>query len=142
MLTRRNFLKGLLSSVAAGALIKNGILQSEQVIAEPGPWTIDMGANTWRRPKPISSILGMPPLRGFWPMTTGAYVSNVHGASISMPLSAVANDPGAVPNVGDLVHFKLTRIEQPFLLGQVVRIDQVGNSCVISLRDPSMWGLN
>ena len=35
MLTRRNFLRGLLSSVAAGALVKNGILRPEQVIAEP-----------------------------------------------------------------------------------------------------------
>lgn len=42
MLTRRNFLKGLLSSVAAAALVKNGIVQPER-------WTIDMGANTWRQ---------------------------------------------------------------------------------------------
>lgn len=48
MQTRRTFLKGLLSSVAAGALIKNGIIRPEQVIAELRPWTIDMAAHTWR----------------------------------------------------------------------------------------------
>ncbi|GAF79090.1 unnamed protein product [marine sediment metagenome] len=54
MLTRRGFLKGLLSSVAAGALIKNGIVQPEQVLAEARPWTIDMGANTWRNSQPMT----------------------------------------------------------------------------------------
>ena len=49
MLTRRGFLKGLLSSVAAGVFIKNGIVQPEQVLAEPKRWTIDMAANTWRQ---------------------------------------------------------------------------------------------
>ena len=49
MLTRRDFLKGLLSSVAAGALVKNGVLRPEQVIAEPERRVFDMAANTWRR---------------------------------------------------------------------------------------------
>ena len=48
MLTRRGFLKGFLASVAAGALVKNGVIQPEQVIDKPEPWTIDMAANTWR----------------------------------------------------------------------------------------------
>ena len=48
MLTRRNFLRGLLSSVAAGALVKNGVLQPGQVIAEPERRVFDMAANTWR----------------------------------------------------------------------------------------------
>jgi len=60
MLTRRNFLKGLLSSVAAGALIKNGILQPEQVIAEPERRVFDMAANTWRQPgSAMGKIIGI-----------------------------------------------------------------------------------
>ena len=49
MLTRRGFLKGLLSSVAAAALVKNGIVQPEQIIAEPDRRIFDMAENTWRR---------------------------------------------------------------------------------------------
>jgi hypothetical protein len=56
MQTRRTFLKGLLASVAAGALVKNGVLQPEQVIAETRPWTIDMAANTWRRYTTLATV--------------------------------------------------------------------------------------
>ena len=41
MLTRRGFLKGFLASVAAAALVKNGVIQPERRI-------FDMAANTWR----------------------------------------------------------------------------------------------
>ena len=63
MLTRRSFLKGLLASVAVGALIKNGIMQPGQVIDEPKRRIFDMGAHTYRK-----ALLGLPGLRGYWPM--------------------------------------------------------------------------
>lgn len=47
-INRRNFLKGLLASVATGAFIKNGVAQPMQVIAEPERQVFDMAANTWR----------------------------------------------------------------------------------------------
>jgi hypothetical protein len=72
MLTRRNFLKGLLSTVATGALVKNGIVQPEQVIAEPKRRVFDMAENTWRSGNGWHFLVGrlneLPPLRGLWPM--------------------------------------------------------------------------
>lgn len=62
-LSRRSFLRGLLSSVAAAALIKNGIVQPEQVIEEPKRRVFDMGRYTYRK-----SLLKLPGLRGYWPM--------------------------------------------------------------------------
>ena len=80
MLTRRNFLKGLLSSVAAGALIRNGIVQPEQVIEEPQRRIFDMGAHTYRK-----ALLGLPGLRGYWPMDGVPFHVNCRCA-LPMPL--------------------------------------------------------
>jgi hypothetical protein len=48
MLTRRNFFKGFLASVAVGGLVKNGLIRSEQAIVRPTRRIFDMAENTWR----------------------------------------------------------------------------------------------
>jgi hypothetical protein len=85
MLSRRNFLKGLLATVATGALVKNGIVQPERVIAEPKRRVFDMAQNTWRSGNGWHFLAGrlneLPPLRGFWPIVGGdgwTYWHEVH----------------------------------------------------------------
>ena len=142
--TRRNFLKGLLSSVAAGALIKNGILQPEQVIAEPKRRVFDMGANTWRESRPISSILKwMPPLRPLWPMVGFGY----YDIAISVSAAAVIEDI-PVPRVGDLVRATFTIGRQNVVLGRVSRVSEVEGVAWVKLQSPGaapmrpIWTLN
>jgi len=48
--TRRQFLRNLLATVATGVLVKGGVVQPEQVIAEPKRRVFDMAENTWRQP--------------------------------------------------------------------------------------------
>lgn len=80
MLTRRKFLKGcLLSTVAVGALVKNGIVQPSDVIEEPKRRVFDMAENTWRRDQllgyPVEWVDNLPPLRLLWPPEWSATIN-------------------------------------------------------------------
>ena len=48
MLNRRQFLAGLLSTVAAAAITRNGVLRPAQEVAQPKRRIFDMAQNTWR----------------------------------------------------------------------------------------------
>lgn len=50
MLDRRQFLAGLLSTIAAAAVTRNGVLRPSEEIAQPERRVFDMAANTWRIP--------------------------------------------------------------------------------------------
>ena len=93
MLTRRGFLKGLLMSVAAGALVKNGIVQPEQRIVgvdyahEPDCSSVivfDMGAHTYRK-----ALLELPGLRGYWSMDMPPLHANCRCVIIPVAPTAV-----------------------------------------------------
>jgi hypothetical protein len=57
MLNRREFLRGLLATVATGALVKGGIVQPDQMIEVPERKIFDMAANTWRGHHPMDYIV-------------------------------------------------------------------------------------
>lgn len=48
MLTRRDFLKGLLTTIAATAIARNGVLRPSEELEAPERTIFDMAQNTWR----------------------------------------------------------------------------------------------
>jgi hypothetical protein len=60
-MNRREFLKGLLSFATGAALVRNGIVQPEKILATPERTVFDMAANTWRKQLEIPDrLLGYP----------------------------------------------------------------------------------
>ena len=133
MQTRRNFLKGLLTAVAAAALVKNGVIRPGRAIAEPRPWTIDMAANIWRDQK-----LHYWAQAENWPRLPPRLLFEYSGTGIvAFHLSAVASLARAVGiNVGDQVYVSFEPDAQPTIIGRAVRVGEANGICEVELRLP------
>jgi len=61
MWTRREFLQGLVKTIMAQSILKNGVWQPDDVNAEVPQRTIfDMAQNTWRKPKTLNLLATYP----------------------------------------------------------------------------------
>ena len=60
MLTRRDFLKGMLTLAAATVVNKNGVLRLSEEVETSNRTIFDMAQNTWREPKTLKLLVTYP----------------------------------------------------------------------------------